>query len=315
MYIALVGPRLEVTHPRTIRSLTTKGVGMTRLTAIALAVVCLLGTLAAQESKSSVAKYVYYEDAKVNSGKFRTFAKTIGEFRDAAATAAPDSYWIVGSPMTGDTSTFVFVTFHDSMASVGKFASSMDKAAQAIMAKNANFEQESAESEGGSQLGIAKYNEEISYRPEMVPLADTAYWSSEVLTLRPGCGHEFNEAVKQVIELHKKAGDNAHWTAYDLVTGPSLPAVLFVQTMKSLADEDEEPPAAAKEIFQSAMVRNMLSSISKECITHVSSAYFKVEPSLSRPMPSLVSANPSFWTVKEETVSAAPVKKSKKKKM
>ncbi|HEV2114666.1 MAG TPA: hypothetical protein VGR48_01495, partial [Terriglobales bacterium] len=84
---------------------------MTRLTAIVLVVFCLLGALAAQENQSSskVAKYVYYEDAKVNSGKYRVFAKTVGEFRDAAATAAPDSYWIVGSPMTGDTSTFVFV--------------------------------------------------------------------------------------------------------------------------------------------------------------------------------------------------------------
>ena len=291
---------------------------MTRLTAIVLVVFCLLGALAAQENQSSskIAKYVYYEDAKVNSGKYRVFAKTVGEFRDAAATAAPDSYWIVGSPMTGDTSTFVFVTFQDSMAGVEKFSSSIGKAGEAVMAKDASYEQESAESDGGSQLGLARYNEEISYRPDMVPLADTAYWSSETISLRPGCGHEFDEAAKQVIELHKKAGDNDHWIAYDVMTGPSLPAVLFVQPLKSLADEDQEQPAAAKEIFQSPMVRNMLSHISKECITHISSAYFKVEPSLSRPMPALVTANPSFWTVKEETASAAaPMKKGKKKKM
>src|SRR5690348_17099180 len=162
---------------------------MTRLTAIVLVVFCLLGALAAQENQSSgkTAKYVYYEDAKVNSGKYRVFAKNVAAFRDAAATSAPDSYWIVGSPMTGDTSTFVFVTFQDSMAGVEKFASSMDKAGQAVMAKDANFEQESAESDGGSQLNIAKYNEEISYRPDMVPLADTAYWSSEVQIGRASC--------------------------------------------------------------------------------------------------------------------------------
>jgi hypothetical protein len=290
---------------------------MTRLTAIVLVVFCLLGALAAQEdqSNSKVSKYVYYEDAKVNSGKYKVFAKQIAEFRDAAATAAPDSYWIVGSSVTGDTGTFSFVTFHDSMASIEKFNDSMGKAGQAAMAKDASWEQEDAESSGGSYLGLAKYNEEISYRPNMVSLADTHYWSSEVFNLRPGCGHDFDEAAKQVIELHKKAGDNVHWIAYDAVTGPSLPAVILVQPLKSLADEDEEPPAAAKEIFQSPMVRNMLSHVSKECIAHISSGYFKVEPSLSRPMPSLVTANPSFWTVKEETVSAAPLKKSKKKKM
>jgi hypothetical protein len=40
----------------------------------------------------------------------------------------------------------------------------------------------------------------------------------------------------------------------------------------------------------------------------------KVEPSLSRPPQSVVAANPSFWTVKEQTVSTAPGKKGKMKK-
>ena len=193
--------------------------------------------------------------------------------------------------------------------------SAMDKAGQAAMAKNANWEQEDAEASGGSVMQLAKYNQELSLRPEAVSLADTAYWMSEKFELRPGCGHQFNEAVKAVMELHKKAGDNEHWLTYNVISGPSLPAVSFVVPMKSLAEQDEEPPAAAKEIFQSAPVQNMLSSISKECVAHVSARYYKVQPSLSRPMPSLVTANPGFWTVKEETVSAAPMKKSKKKKM
>lgn len=290
---------------------------MTRLAAIALVVICALGTLAAQENQSSgkIAKYVYYQDAKINSGKYRVFAKQVAEFRDAAATAAADSYWIVGSPVTGDSSTFTFVTFQDSMADVEKFISSMDKAGQAAMAKDASWEQEDAESSGGSFMALAKYNEELSLRPEAVLLANTAYWMSEIFELRPGCGHQFNEAVKAVMDLHKKAGDNEHWLMYNVMSGPSMPAVFFVVPMKSLAEQDEEPPAAAKEMFQSPPVQNMLSSISKECVAHVSASYYKVQPSLSRPMPALVSANPSFWTVKEETVSAAPMKKSKKKKM
>jgi hypothetical protein len=290
---------------------------MTRLAAIALIVVCALGTLAAQENQSSgnIAKYVYYQDAKVNSGKFRVFAKQVAEFRDAAATAAPDSYWIVGSPVTGDGSTFTFVTFQDSMADVEKFLTAIDKAGHEAMAKNANWEQEDAEASAGAYTGLAKYNEELSLRSEAVPLANTAFWMSEVFELRPGCGHQFDEAVKTVMDLHKKAGDNEHWLMYNVMSGPSLPAVLFVVPMKSLAEQDEEPPAAAKEMFQSSPVRSMLSTISKECVQHVSASYYKVEPGLSRPMPALVSANPSFWTVKEETVSAAPAKKGKKKKM
>jgi hypothetical protein len=292
---------------------------MIKLTAVALLLFCVAGTVAAQQAASGdkIAKYVYWQDAKVNSGKYSVFAKQVAEFRDAAASAAPDSYWIVGSPVTGDNSTLSFITFQDSMAGVESFMNAMDKAGQAVMAKDASWEQEDAEASSGSYSALAKYNAELSLRPETVSLADTAYWASEVFELRPGCGHQFNEAVKTVMELHKKAGDHAHWMLYDLMSGPSLPAALFVVPMKSLAEEDEEPPAAAKELFQSPPVQAMLSSVSKECIAHISSSYHKVQPGLSRPMPALVSANPSFWTVKEETVSTVPMKmkKSKKKKM
>lgn len=292
---------------------------MTRLTCLALALLCCAGTLAAQETQSTskMAKYIYFEDVKVNSGKYSVFAKQMTELREAAATAAPDSYWIAGSPITGDSGAVSFVTFQNSMAGVEQFMAAMDKIGAAARAKDASWEQEDAESAGGALMDLAKYNEALSLRPDAVPLAQTAYWSSEVFQLRPGCGHQFEEAVKAVMDLHKKAGDNAHWVAYDLMSGPSLPAVLFVRPMKSLAEEDEEPPAAAKELFQSAMVRQMLSSTGRECIAHISGAFHKMEPGLSRPMPELVSANPSFWTVKEQTVSNTPMKmkKGKKKKM
>ena len=292
---------------------------MTKVAALVLIAFCLVGALAAQETQSTskMAKYIYFEDVKVNSGKFSVFAKQMTELREAAATAAPDSYWLAGSSITGDSGAISFVTFQDSMAGVEKFMAAMDKVGAAARAKDASWEQEDAESGGGASMDLAKYNEELSLRPDAVPLADTAFWSAEVFQLRPGCGHQFDEAVKAVMDLHKKAGDNAHWVAYDLMSGPSLPAVLFVRPMKSLAEEDEEPPAAAKELFQSAMVRQMLSSTGRECIAHISENFHKVEPGFSRPMPALVSANPSFWTVKEQTVSNTPMKmkKSKKKKM
>jgi hypothetical protein len=294
---------------------------MTRFKAIVLAVLCLLGTLAAQEksqedkSSSKTAKYVYWQDSKVNAGKYGVFAKTVAEFRDAAASAAPDTYWIVGSPVTGDNSTFTFVTFQDSMAGVEKFMSDIGKTAQAVVAKNASFDQETAESDGGSNSALAKYNEELSLHPDAVPMADTAYWMTELFELRPGCSQQFNQAAKQVMDLHTKNGDNEHWIAYNVMSGPTMPAVFFVVPMKTLAEMDQEPTAASKQAFQSPAVQSLLNSVSKECIAHISARYYKVEPGLSRPMPSLVTANPSFWTVKQETVSASPMKKSKKKKM
>ena len=287
---------------------------MAKLLAIGLAVACACSTYAsAQDSKSSdqPSKYVWYSVEKINSGKFGVYMKVASQFREAVNTSAPDVHWIAGSPITGDSDRITYVTFHDNLASIEKMMKDMDKVGEALM-KNASLSAQEAESSGGSQMVLAEYNKELSYRPEMVPLSHTTWWSVELVGLRPGCEEDLKNIARQVIDLHKKAGDNDHWTAYDIRGGAPEPAVLFVQTMRSLADGDQEPPAAAKELFDSPLVKQAFSKFDRECVTHVESSYSRVEPSLSRPPQSLVAANPDFWTVKEEAPTVATKTKSKK---
>jgi hypothetical protein len=133
------------------------------------------------------------------------------------------------------------------------------------------------------------------------------------MNLKPGCEYEFEDVVKQVTDLHKKAGDNEHWTAYNIRAGYPEPSVLFVTLVRSLADMDQEPPAAAKELFESAPMRQMFQKIGKECIAHIESTYSRVAPQLSRAPQSMMAANPDFWTIKEEAPVVA-AKKGKPKK-
>jgi hypothetical protein len=287
---------------------------MAKLLAIGLAVACACSTFAsAQDSKSSdqPSKYVWYSVEKVNSGKFGVYMKVAAQFREAVNTSAPDVHWIAGSPITGDSDRVTYVTFHDNLASIEKMMKDMDKVGDTLM-KNASLSAQEAESSGGSQMVLAEYNKELSYRPEMVPLSHTTWWSATLLGLRPGCEDDLKSIAKQVIDLHKKAGDNDHWTTYDIRGGMPEPAVLFVQTMRSLADDDQEPPAAAKELFDSPLVKQAFSKFDRECVTHVESTYSRVEPSLSRPPQSLVAANPDFWTIKEEAPVVAGKSKTKK---
>jgi hypothetical protein len=146
----------------------------------------------------------------------------------------------------------------------------------------------------------------------MVPLSHTTWWSAALVGLRPGCEDDLKNLAKQVIDMHKKAGDNDHWMTYEIRGGVPEPAVLFVTTMKSLADDDQEPPAASKEIFENPLAKQAFSKFDRECVTRVENTYSRVEPSLSRPTQSLVAANPDFWTVKEEAPTVATKGKSKK---
>ena len=286
---------------------------MAKLLAIAAAAVCVCSPLALgqmQKTADQPSKYVWYETAQINGGKYELFNKLVAQYRDAAATTAPDVYWIAGAPITGDSDRVTVVTFHDSMASIEKTIAAFDKVEQALVVKNASFIAQAAEAEAGSHWTLAEYSKELSYRPGMVPLANTTWWSASLFNLKPGCEYEFSDVVKQVADVHKKAGDNEHWTAYEIRAGYPEPSVLFVTTMRSLADMDEEPTAAAKELFESAPMRQMFQKIGKECIAHIESTYSRVDPKLSRVPQAVIAANPDFWTIKEE----APVVATKKGK-
>jgi hypothetical protein len=70
------------------------------------------------------------------------------------------------------------------------------------------------------------------------PGSGTAY------ELKPGCEFEFTGTAKQVIGVEKRTNNVPHWIAYNVRAGASLPTILFVSPMRSLAEQDREPPAA-----------------------------------------------------------------------
>jgi hypothetical protein len=290
---------------------------MARSFAMAVAVACLCSLFAfgqAQTTANQPSKYIWWENAQITAGKYELFNKVIAQYREATTATAPDMYWITGTPITGESGRVTFVTFHDNMASVEKMMTAFDKVEQAIAVKDAAFFTQAAEAAPTSHWGLAEYSKELSYRPDLVPVANTTWWAGTLFNLKPGCEYEFGDVVKQVADLHKKAGDNEHWTAYEIRGGYPEPSVLFVSTLRSLADLDQEPTAAAKELFESAPMKQMFQKIGKECISHIESTYTRVDPKLSRVSQSVVAANPDFWTIKEEAPAVAATKKGKPKK-
>ncbi len=291
---------------------------MTKLVAIGPAIACLLIAFApAQEkqentSSNAIARYVYIQESQIGAAKGASFANVSAQFRDTANSTAPDLYWIAGEPITGDSDHVTNVFFYDSMASVGKGEDAFAKVFQALAAKNPGIISQVGDVIKGTHYVLAEYNKELSYRPDAVPLAETKWWVTDVYELKPGCEDRFAEIGKSFFEMAKRSNWDISGIAYDVRAGAPDPTILVVHPHRSLAEMDQEPPAAAREAMASAPWRQMWQQFSEGCIRHLEHSYSRVNPGLSRPPQSVVAANPDFWTPKPEP-AMAPAKPAKQK--
>lgn len=287
---------------------------MTKNLVVILAVVCLLVPLVGAQTapdKDQPSRYIYYGIDQVNSGKFQVYANLMSRYREVVNTTTPDLYWIAGAPITGSYDRFTSVNFFDNLASLEKTLNDLDKVQKLVAARYSTVASQSAEAVANSTLVLAEYDKEMSYRPMLVPMANTMFWVTELVSLNPGCDYAMNEVAKQVIALHQKANDNEHWAAYNVRGGHPQPAVLFVTGVRSLAELDQEKPPMTKEAFANPMVRQALTKFDRECVQSVETNFIQIMPQLSRPPQSLVAANPAFWVVKEEPAVAAKKGKNK----
>ncbi len=291
---------------------------MAKRSAIWLAVVCLLTPLLIAQTPSekqtgSIPRYIWFSIDNVAPGKWDAYSKVVTQFREAANTSAPDSYWIAATPSTGPSGRVTFVGLYDNMAAVEKGMAAMEAAAKAATAKNASFPAQAWETAPTNMSVIAEFNKDISYRPDLVPISETKWWLTELVSLNAGCGGDMRDIAKQVIATYDKGTSTEHWIAYDIRAGYTQPTVLFVTRLRSLADRDEEPAPIIKEAFGTPATRQMFAKFEKECVRHVETNYSRIEPTLSRPPQAVVAANPEFWTIKEEPTPTA-AKKSRAKK-
>jgi hypothetical protein len=276
---------------------------MTKLTVGALGFVCLGAALAFAQKQNpgdQPSKYIWYEVVRINNGKDQAFAKMVSDIHATVDAVAPELYWITASPVTGESNRMMIVTFHNSMASIENMETDFAKVEKAVSLENPNLAAQVSEVEAGSRWVLAQYTKDLSYHPDAVPMSETTWWRTELLSLKPGCEYEFDESVKQAAELHKKADDGEHWMTYEIRAGYKQPSMLFVKSLRSLGDEDKERPAAAAEVFENPLVRQMFEKVGKECIEDIEATYFRVVPSLSRPPQALAAANPAFWSVRRE---------------
>lgn len=265
-----------------------------------------------ESTAKHISKYVWISIGKKTPGKDKVFSNLVKQIRDTANAENADFYWLAGESLTGDDGEVSFVTFHDSFASVEKVIEISERVMRAASMKNASMSKEETESEGPGHSVLAKYHEELSYRPDLVDLAHMKRWSVTTFQLKPGTSAEFADLAKEYIELVKRTNDpTEHWITYQVLAGMPSPTYLIVTPMKSLADMDQENEEAMKAVFTQPIMRHF-GETEQRIVNSVETEYVAVSPGMSRLPQAIVAANPGFWTVKEEGTAVASTKTKKK---
>jgi hypothetical protein len=275
---------------------------------LSFVVLCSSAALAGDESSSAnVPKLLRVTKYEVKAGHAMEYASLVRQVREKLADA--DYHWIAATPITGAGDRVNLIGFYDSYAQIQQTMGVAMKA-MAPLVQSVDFERGVSESVIGTHAVIAKYREDLSYRPEKFDVANATCWDITTFKLKPGAGMDFTEIQKESIELHKRANVEEFWAAYEVQYGSSSPTIIYVTPLKSLAELDYDADAGHKRAFNES-VRRRFAQAAKDDIVSVENTVLMVRPELSRPSQTIMAANPAFWTVKDQPTAVATKKKSK----
>ena len=275
-------------------------------------VLCSSAALAGDENSSAnVPKLLRLTKYEVKAGHSMDYAALVRQVREKIGDA--DYHWIATTPITGAGDRVNLIGFYDTYAQIEQTMGVAMKAMAPLM-QSVDFQRGVAESIVGTNAIIAKYREDLSYHPEKFDVANGTCWDITTFKLKPGAGMEYTELLKESIELHKRANIDEYWAAYEVQYGSSTPTIIYVTPMKSLAELDNDLTAAHKAAFNES-TRRRFSQLSKDDLISVENTVFMVRPELSRPSQTIMAANPTFWTVKEQPTAVATKKKAPKNAM
>jgi hypothetical protein len=285
----------------------------TAVLVLACAFLLSVTAMAAEPAKtaSNVPKIIQIYKDEVKMGSQMTYDNLIRQVRQTVNSSNAGLFWVAATPITGHAGTVSFITFHENFADVEATGKTWEKAMAPLM-KDASFNRELGQSVGSSKSIIARYREDLSYRPEKFDMGTATNWELGIVKLKPGTSMDFADLEKESLELHKRGNIDEHWVVYQVEYGSSQPTFLFLTGLKSLADLDSDLKDAHKAVFTDA-VRRRFSTTAREVVTSEEGVLLAVRPDISRPSQTLVAANPSFWTVKEEPTTVARTKTKKVK--
>lgn len=281
---------------------------MKKAISIAFAVM-FLATLAWAQS-TSAPKFLVVSRENIKEGKISQYQGLDKQVRQMVHKSDPNLNWITATAFTGADNEETYFQFANNYAGIEQADAAFGKAAGSLF-MNADFNQTVAESQESGRNIIAKLRDDLSYNADKFDPANAKFWYVSYRRIKPGSGPQFTSLRKDIIAQLKSANYDDHWLTYEVEFGMPTPTFLIVRDLKSLADLDTDQSKAYETAVANNLRQQQTSWIHENGVLNESVIY-RVKPELSHPAPSIMAANPSFWTVQE--TEAAPVVAKKKNK-
>jgi hypothetical protein len=268
--------------------------------ALSLAVSCVMvGVPAAARAQSSAAddpaKVIRIFREEVKPGRAAAHERHESGWVQAFTKASYGAHYVGLTSMTGPPEAW-FVEPHASLASIEKADKEVEKNPGLVA------ELEALSAKDGEMLSsfrglIARYREDLSYRPSPVGIGKTRYVGVGLERVKPGYRRDYEESVKLDVAAYAKAGiSNERWIAYQVLAGsPGL--YLYFAPMASLAEGDiDNEKAYAEALGERGRTRQI--EISRQGLLSSELQFFAVSPKMSYLPKEVTAVDPDFWSPK-----------------
>jgi hypothetical protein len=251
----------------------------------------------------------------VKPGRGAAHQKLESAFARAFAQAKMQDHYLAMVSITGRDEAW-FMSGYDSFAQMEKMQNSvMENAAfQPLMDRLAP---QDGDLLSGSNRVIATYRPDLSYHPDTTDsLAAMRYFDVDIVHVRPGHTHDYEQVIKLFITASDKAATGDHWETFQIASGAPEGTFLFFSARKDFAIYDQIEQMYGKK-FDAALGqkgRDKMREWEAASVKKEEDRMFAFSPAMSYAPDSWIKADPSYWRPKPMMVKPAGGIKMKKKK-
>jgi hypothetical protein len=261
-----------------------------------LTVVAPLAARAQAPAADDPAKLIRIYREEIKPGRVGAHERNESAWVQAFAKANTGAHYVALTSMTGPPEAW-FIEPHDTFAAIEKIDKEIEKN-PALVAEIEGLSAKDGELLSGSRGLIARYREDLSYRPSPVNLGKAHYCGVFMERVKPGYRQDYEESTKLDVAAYTKAGiSNERWIAYQVSAGASGGLFMYFVPMTSLAEGDiDNEKAYAAAMGPRGQARQ--SGITRQSVTSSEFQIFSISPKMSYLPKEVTAADPDFWTPK-----------------
>jgi hypothetical protein len=251
----------------------------------------------------------------VKPGRGAAHQKLESAFARAFAQSKMQDHYLAMVSVTGPDEAW-FISGYDSFAQMEKMQNSVmeNSAFQPLMDRLAP---QDGDLLSGSNRVIAIYRPDLSYHPDTTDsLSAMRYFDVDIVCVRPGHTHDYEELIKLFTTSSDKAATGDHWETFQVTSGAPEGTFLFFSARKDFAiyDQMEQMYGPKFDAALGQKNRDKMREWEAASVKEEEDRMFAFSPAMSYAPDSWIKADPSYWRPKPMTAKPADGMKMNKKK-